>query len=230
MSSKKIIIIIVSLVAIIGFPVAVGKGVSAEIFMDWTNTNDWIGFWASYSAALLGIAVPITVFYLQRNEDRKQFVLPAVNAYQLNGNSGNPQKFDFTIDYLWHGDELKGWVLDDVQHEAAKTEVTDKTRWFQTKLIVKNIGSGPVMDLSIDVIGKNEKKSEYAICLAEKELALYNIYISSENLKQDGNKLIFHFTNIYKKRYSQSIEFGMRNNNGEWVLTDFGRISKLNEE
>lgn len=234
---QKIMVIIIAIVAVIIFPFAVGKGVSSEIFMEWTNSNDWIGFWASYAASLIGIAIPIIIFYMQRAEDRKQSSLPTLSAYQRNGTSGNQDNFDFTIDYLWYNDVLGEYVLGDEKNSTTEKEVKDGTKWFHTELIVKNIGLGPVMNLSIGVVGEERKESDFSICLAENGTALYKIYISAEKLKLNDNSLVFHFTNVYKKGYKQTINFGMcqspdKTNKEKklWTLSKFGSISKLEEE
>lgn len=63
-------IILIALVCVIA-PVLIGMGVSADILNDWTNDNDWIGFWGSYAGAIMGGLITLYVMHytIKNNED-----------------------------------------------------------------------------------------------------------------------------------------------------------------
>ena len=53
------IVIAVSIIT----PIIIGFGVSQDILNDWTNDNDWIGFWGSYVGTLIGSGITLLVLW-----------------------------------------------------------------------------------------------------------------------------------------------------------------------
>lgn len=228
---RKIGLLIIIALIISAFPIIIAVMVSLPILKCMSNENDWIGFWGSYAGTISSMIIPIALFYMQRSEDRKQAVLPVINAYQKNGMIKKQKEPDMKIDYLWYNDCLKGWVLEDKRNAKIRQEVNDKTKWLSTELFVTNIGSGPIMNLRVYVEGKEKKESKYEISIASGETALYKIYVEAERLNvRENNKLIFHFSDVYKKEYKQDIAFGITNNGIEWSITDFCELSELKEK
>lgn len=63
-------LLIVSVIIILA-PIFIGIGVSADILNDWTNSNDWIGFWGSYAGAVVGGIITLVVLW-NTLEDNKR--------------------------------------------------------------------------------------------------------------------------------------------------------------
>lgn len=51
-------------------PIIIGFGVSQDILNDWTNDNDWIGFWGSYAGAVIGSIVTLLVLWRTLEDNR----------------------------------------------------------------------------------------------------------------------------------------------------------------
>ena len=64
---KIFIIIIVSIIT----PIIIGWGVSQDILNEWTNSNDWIGFWGNYAGAVIGSFVTLFVMYETNRSGRE---------------------------------------------------------------------------------------------------------------------------------------------------------------
>lgn len=229
---KKYCLLILCIAMVPIIPMAIGEGVSADIFLDWTNDNDWIGFWGSYVGAMIGAAIPLIVLHMEKQEERKQSVLPVLSIMQENGIT---QKHDveYRVDYLtWNG-QLGGWLLNDEQHSKVRQETDNKSRWFQTDLLVKNIGKGPVLNLKVYFIGEVQiLDTEFAISLGEEETMRYHLVFEGMKVKtRDGekNRLIFCFENAYKKEYYQIIDFTARYYENQYMLCNFKFPSELKE-
>ena len=52
-------------------PIVIGWGVSLDILNEWTNDNDWIGFWGSYVGAIFGGLVSLYVMRYTINKTEK---------------------------------------------------------------------------------------------------------------------------------------------------------------
>ena len=61
------IIAIVSIAA----PIIIGWGVSQDILNNWTNDNDWIGFWGSYIGTMIGSFVTLFVLWSTLEDNRR---------------------------------------------------------------------------------------------------------------------------------------------------------------
>lgn len=54
-------------------PIFIGIGVSADILNEWTNNNDWIGFWGSYIGSIMGGL--ITLYVMKRTIKSNEEIL-----------------------------------------------------------------------------------------------------------------------------------------------------------
>ena len=62
-----IIIVVVAMIT----PAIIGWGVSQDILNDWTNDNDWIGFWGSYIGTIMGSSVTLLVLWSTLEDNRQ---------------------------------------------------------------------------------------------------------------------------------------------------------------
>lgn len=67
---EKIKLALIILICIIA-PIIIGWGVSQDILNEWTNDNDWIGFWGSYVGAILGGLVSLYVMRYTINKTER---------------------------------------------------------------------------------------------------------------------------------------------------------------
>lgn len=190
----------------------------------------WIDFLGACVGVIGSAGISLYVLYNQRDEDRNQSTLPVISVLQKNGYTVD-DNITYTIDYVkWNGN-LSAWILNDPQHEAVKTTVQNKTEWFHTEIIIKNIGKAPIMRLRVYIVGKTVYESTYEICLSEQDVARYGIYIRGDELHIDEqkNSMVFCFENVYQKKYYQTIDFMARKDNGNFELRFFDAISPLRE-
>lgn len=220
------ILIIVGIILLAPVLVAVGVTMYIPCLEKVPISNDWIVFWASYAAVLVSIGMPIHLFRKQREEDRRQSAMTILSAYQYNGLSKNQGNFIWTIDYVWEEDRFSTYVLEDEQHQEYRDKVTSKD-YFQTELVIRNIGIGPIIDLKVYMDG-GKRKSDTSFSMRSGELALYKFYIPGNVLSRSGNKLIFEFKDMYQNKYTQNITFGISVSSEKgYQLTNFSPISKI---
>ena len=90
MKKKNWIIIgIVSTIFVITIPIVIGCGVSADILNNFTNSNDWIGFWGSYVGTIVGGMITLAVLYFtitnennnKKREERIQYFDNIINEW-----------------------------------------------------------------------------------------------------------------------------------------------------
>lgn len=63
-------VIVIAIGIIIAAPIIIGLGVSADILNNFTNNNDWIGFWGSYVGTIIGGIITLAVLYFTlKNEN-----------------------------------------------------------------------------------------------------------------------------------------------------------------
>lgn len=230
---KKWCILSLCIIMVPLIPMVIGAGVSSDIFLNWTNNNDWIGFWGSYVGAMIGAAIPLIILRMEKQEERKQSVLPILSIMQENGITQKHDVEEYRVDYLTWDGRLEEFILNDKQHSDVKKEIDDRSRWFHTDLLVKNIGKGPVLNLRVYFIGKVEiLNTTFAISLGEKETMRYHLVFKGIKVKtgdEEENRLIFCFENAYKKEYYQTIDFTARYYENQYMLCNFKFPSELKE-
>lgn len=222
-------IVIIGLIIVLLLPIFIAFGVTWKIPLleRVVISNDWIGFWASYIGTLVGIGIPIILFLRQRKEDRKQSVIPVLDAYQENGLRQIKKEFACNIDYIWKEGKFYIYILADERHKELEKQVKGEC-YFHAELIIRNIGVGPTMDLNV-YMEKGEKEPNSSISIAPGESAKYNLYIPRKKVVENDNKLIFEFKDIYQNQYKQSVTFGTMEEENRVILTNFSPISKIEE-
>lgn len=63
-------IVIIAIISI-AIPIIIGWGVSQDILNNWTNDNDWIGFWGSYIGTMIGSFVTLFVLWSTLEDNRR---------------------------------------------------------------------------------------------------------------------------------------------------------------
>lgn len=64
-------------------PLGIGYGVSADIFCEWTNSNDWIGFWGNYAGAVLGGMISMIILKHTIKSDFNEKLLNELVEYHV---------------------------------------------------------------------------------------------------------------------------------------------------
>lgn len=199
-----------------------------------------LGFWGGFLGALISTVTAFGVWWLQRENDRKQAVKPILNVCQING-MRRIKDYDYVVDYCNspEEDQLKNWCLHDEKNAKTWEKLSDKSQWLITEMLIENIGNGPAMQMSIDVEGEKQIKCERnsRICLAQSQSAKYTLYIRISSLKETefGNTMIFKYSDCYEHEYVQKVRFGIMLNNidkhgrKEYGLTDLLPISNVKE-
>lgn len=179
------------------------------------TVDAWIGFLGSFLGAAISGLISFIIWYLQRENDRRQSVQPILNVCQENGIRAE-KECSYQIDYCNYSkeDQIGIWCLADEQHSKIKETVSDKSQWFQTVILVENVGRGPAMQVSLDIKGIKEIKcsNDSSICLAENQRAKYTLYIRVGCLSENnfGNVMIFEFRDCYDHKYVQEVKFGIQ--------------------
>lgn len=175
-------------------------------------------------ATLWTIALTIENEKNVRNEERSNSVRPIISAYQ---NNATVKDKECTYEYeCWCNDN--GYLAVGCYKNNCRIKREDVR-----KLIIKNIGCGPIIDLKISVIGRTIYKSENKKNLGVGETANISLCMDSHCMivdgKQDGNQIRFEFKDIYGKNYSQSLKYGLTfKEDGKIELMEFGEISMEN--
>ena len=82
---KSIGKVIVGVIAVLIIPpIIVGTVVSMDILNNWTNSNDWIGFWGGYLGSVMGAGVAAWGIIKTIRENRKLAVEPYLIFEEVN--------------------------------------------------------------------------------------------------------------------------------------------------
>lgn len=207
------------------------------------ESNEWIGFFGGIFGAIIGGMISLYILYdtrkltiEDRKEDRANNVIPIIDAYHLDGAVKELESKQVKqYDYIYWQNEFGLWLLNDPQHESVKREMMNK---FNTELVMRNIGRGPMLELDVTIVGKDSYKSKQKVSLAVDDILIYHIYIDGEllicgndnNRGQYGNKVVFEFKDVFGNKYKQSINFGINKFSQGYQLTNFDYISIIDDK
>ena len=189
------------------------------------GSNDWIGFWASYSGTVISGVITLYVLFITRSDSKKEHrtnvrngVMPALDAFQ---------KFGGTYDYFGERETQKyRYELSD-ESFIRKLPYDIKENDVVTEFYIRNIGIGPAVNLNVNVKGKKEYKSDERISLAPGDVLLYKLVANSEvfNKSEDEllNTIVMIYENIHGDIYKQEISFGVGING---KFRKFGNMSE----